>query len=59
MALYSSTHINRDHQRDLAASLVAAAGLEDALNTAYENGWDGVVEQLHFMVRKGFTPTAA
>lgn len=37
---------NRDYQREMAAALIASDGLDDALQTCLNNGWDGVAHVL-------------
>ena len=37
---------NRDYQRELAAALIASDGLDAALQTCLNNGWEGVMHVL-------------
>ena len=47
--MFGADHVtadNRDYQGRLAASLIGALGVEHALETCLNNGWDGVLEQV-------------
>jgi hypothetical protein len=44
---------NRDYQRQLAASLVGAMGVERAVHTCLDRGWDGVLENVLCAVDRG------
>ena len=37
---------NRDYQREMAAALIASDGLDGALQTCLNNGWEGVMHVL-------------
>ena len=37
---------NRDYQRQMAAALITSEGLDAALQTCLNNGWDGVAHVL-------------
>ena len=42
----NSVEDNRDYQRAMAAALIASDGLDAALQTCLNNGWDGVAHVL-------------
>ncbi len=37
---------NRDYQREMAAALIASDGLDTALQTCLNNGWEGITHVL-------------
>ncbi len=37
---------NRDYQREMAAALITSEGLDAALQTCLNNGWEGVMHVL-------------
>lgn len=39
-------HENRNYQRELAECLVRAIGIDEALEFARSNHWDGVLDQI-------------
>ncbi len=44
--LANSVQGNRDYQREMAAALIASEGLDSALRTCVDNGWEGVMHML-------------
>jgi hypothetical protein len=39
---------NRNYQRELAECLINAVGVDNAMDMALANHWDGVVHQIQF-----------
>ncbi len=53
MTRHGNVHENHDCQRELAASLISAVGMEGAVKFALENLWYGVLDQLHLLKDEG------
>ena len=41
-------HENRNYQRELAECLIKAVGVDNAMDMARANHWEGVVHQIEF-----------